>query len=174
MVFVRSVEEHIAATPERVFSFLSDIRMHPEWSANPLTVEHVSGPITGHGAVYTSIVTEAMPGRSGPIKGVVTVIESHAPELFVYECVDDAGRFQWMFECTRWNDTTVLRHTVERVSGPWYVRMFQPLVWRLVGVKQARDGLAKLRRIAERPPLTLPSGTRPRSIELPTESTTST
>jgi hypothetical protein len=171
MGFVRSVDIAVTAPPEQVFALVSDIRRHPQWTYNTLAVEHVDGPETGPGAHYASTVTGASPGSSKPIKGDITVLTSNAPELFVYECSDAAGTYRWSFEVTRWNDATSVTHTVERLSGPLYIRMTQPLLWLMVGGGQLRGGLANLKQRVEAPaPPKVPE--QRKTIELPAEERT--
>src|SRR4051812_41107997 len=59
MGFVRLVDIEVAAPPTQIFPLVSDIRRHPEWAYNTLTVAHVDGPEIGPGAHYTSTVTDA-------------------------------------------------------------------------------------------------------------------
>ena len=174
MDFVRIEEIRVNATPKQVFGLIGDIRRHPEWAYNDLTVEHIGGPQVGKGAVYRSVVNGAMPGSKKPVSGTIKVIESHAPELFVYECEDDAGRYRWMFECSIWDDVTVVTHTCERLeAASRFVTLAQPTAWRMFGAKQVRGGLAAIKELAERPPITLPepraSTETARTIELPSE-----
>jgi Polyketide cyclase / dehydrase and lipid transport len=167
MGFVRLVDIEVAAPPAQIFPLVSDIRRHPEWAYNTLTVAHVDGPEIGPGAHYTSTVTDAVPGSKKPAKGDIRVLKSDAPELFVYECTDDAGTYRWSVTISRWNDATTVTHTVERLVGPWYVRMLQPTLWAMFGGKQVRGGLTKLKQLAERPAPVLPK--QRKAVELPTE-----
>ena len=62
----------------------------------------------------------------------------------------------------------MVTHTVERLVGPWYVRMLQPSMWATFGAKQVRGGLAKLKKLAEQPtPAPVPR--QRKAAEVPTE-----
>jgi hypothetical protein len=173
MEFVRSEEIRTAATPQQVFALVGDIRRHPEWAYNDLTVEHISGPQVGKGAHYRSVVKNPAPGAKKPAIAMIEVNESHAPELFIYECEDSGGRFRWIFECAVWDDMTLVTHTIERLWSPRWVPLVQPAMWHTFGGKAVREGLAAMKQIAERPPITLPEqrdmSARSQTIELPSE-----
>ncbi len=149
MAFVRTVETTVAAAPERVWSLISDVRRHPEWAYNQLTVEHAGGPAIGPGAEYTFSVSDATPGAKKSVVGQIRVVKSDSPELFIYDCTDDGGTYRWTFEISVWNEQTVVTHTVERLSSPWWVLQAQPLAWAFGGAHQVKGGLAKLKQLAE-------------------------
>ena len=140
---------HIDATPETVYRLVSDVIRHPEWSQNPLAIRHVEGPLEGPGATFSSRA-----GRvarfAGTFKGRIRVRSARPPEHFEYETHDDSGRYVWSFSIAREGNGCRLVHRVEKLSGPWILRVVQPpIIWPLIGSHQVRVGLQNIKRKAE-------------------------
>jgi uncharacterized protein YndB with AHSA1/START domain len=172
MAFDRSEEIEIDAPMERVFALVSDIRRHPEWAHNKLTVVHLDGPEIGEGAHYSSTVIGAMPGSRKATAGDIKIMGVQAPRLFIYECKDDAGTYRWTFHLYHRDDVCTVTHTIERLEAPGFVKVIQPMMWGLFGGNQVRDGLAKLKALAEQPveqPAAIVPAPRQAPVELPAE-----
>jgi hypothetical protein len=67
----------------------------------------------------------------------------------VYESSDSMGVHRWTIDLTGEGDKTHVVQSVERLRGPVWVRVVQPLMWRAMGRKQVDSGLAKLKDRAE-------------------------
>jgi uncharacterized protein YndB with AHSA1/START domain len=170
MAFKRTVTTDIEAPLSRVYALVSDIRNHPQWAHNELTVQHTGGPETGYGAQYRSTVEHPAPGQRKPMVGAIRVVGAAPPNRFVYECHDDSGDFRWTIDLTSSPTGTTVHHSMERLGSSKLLRVIRPLAWEMIGEKQVVGGLAKLKTVAERPAITLPrQSTSSVTIELPTE-----
>jgi uncharacterized protein YndB with AHSA1/START domain len=170
MAFKRTVTTNIEAPLNRVYGLVSDIRRHPEWAYNELTVQHTGGPETGFGAQYCSTVEHPAPGQRRPMVGAIRVVGAAPPNRFVYECRDDSGDFRWTIDLTSSPTGTTVHHTMERLGSSKLLRVIRPLAWEMLGERQVVGGLAKLKELAERPAITLPRQSTSRmTVELPSE-----
>lgn len=151
MNFIRTVETTVDRPAGEVFKYLSDITRHPEWADNPLTVTHVSGPLTGVGATFRTRAEHVIPHAPKGFDGTVVVQASEPNQLLVYEAHDEGGRFRWTFTLAATGDGgTVVAHTVERMAARLPVRVLQPVMWKVFGGGQVRRGLQNVKAQLER------------------------
>lgn len=153
MEFVRTVEARIAASPAAVFDYICDVTRHGDWADQQLTVDHVSGPLSGTGAEYATSAAGVLPHTNKTMVGRVRVVESTPDRRFVYDAADGGGTYRWTFELRAEESGTHLSHTVERLAAPVHVRALQPLMWKLFGGDQVRNGVANIKsRLESRAP----------------------
>jgi hypothetical protein len=150
MGFIRTCTVDVAATPETVHALVGDVRRHPQWAYNRLTVEHVTGPQRGAGARFATEVRDERRGASRPVTGLVDVIEDTPPSRVVFEAENDRGRYRWTFDITATDEGTHVEQVGERLQAPALVLLTQPWLWRLVGRRQVQGALSRLKAAAER------------------------
>jgi uncharacterized protein YndB with AHSA1/START domain len=88
-----AVSTIIHATPERVFSYASDLTRHGEWSANQLTIEPLAPGRPAAKSRYRS--TAVVNGIT--FNAELEVKELAPPDRFVFAGQDATGRFQHTF-----------------------------------------------------------------------------
>ncbi len=145
MGFLRTVEVEVEAPVDRVFDYVADVLRHPEWAANPLTVEHADGPDVGVGARFRTHMSKVMPVVPKSFDGEIVVVGADRPVTFAYEAHDGGGSYRWTFRLEPHGRSSRLAHTVERLHGPLPIRVLQPLMWRAFGRGQVRRGLAGIK-----------------------------
>lgn len=149
--FVRTLEADIAAPVDEVYSYLADLTKHPEWADQPMTIEHVAGPRTGPGATYQTVVDIDMPVGHKKEKATVVVQEALAPTHLAYEATDSAGHYRWTIDLTGDAAKTHVTQTCERLEGPLWIKVAQPLMWKAMGSKMVSHGLANMKQRLEHP-----------------------
>jgi uncharacterized protein YndB with AHSA1/START domain len=143
--FVRTLEADIAAPVEEVFAYVSDLTKHPMWADQPMTVEHVEGPANGPGATFRTHVEIDLPvGHKGE-DATVVVKEMVAPKHMQYEATGSDGHYRWTIDLTGDTATTHVTQTCERLEGPLWIRVAQPLLWKAAGGKMVSHGLTNLK-----------------------------
>src|SRR5579859_588134 len=71
------------------------------------------------------------------------IITEESPTRFVYECSDLFGCHRWTLTLQPRGNGTRLTQRMERIEGPWWVRLLQPcLMWPIVGRRSVGKGLA--------------------------------
>jgi uncharacterized protein YndB with AHSA1/START domain len=134
----------VNASPEAVFDYVSDVLRHPEWADQPMEMTRDSGPERGVGAKFRSQVK-----FMGDVKGLVTVIDEERPRRFAYDAADNGGLFRWIFTLTPEGNGTRLAHYNERISAPTWVKLSQPIMYRVFGKKMMINGLANIKKRME-------------------------
>jgi uncharacterized protein YndB with AHSA1/START domain len=144
--FVRTIEADIAAPVEDVFAYVCDLTKHPEWADQPMTIEHVGGPANGPGATFkTHVVIDLPVGHKGE-DATVVVKEADAPRHHLaYEATGSDGHYRWTIDLTGDTAKTHVTQTCERLEGPLWVRVAQPLMWKAMGGKMVSHGLMKMK-----------------------------
>lgn len=143
--FLRTVETDIAAPAADVFAYVADLTRHPEWADQQMTVKHVAGPSQGPGATFETHVEIDMPVGHGHDDATVVLQNVVAPRHVAYEATDSAGHYRWTIDLTDSAVGTHVTQTVERLQGPLWIRLGQPLLWRAMGHKMVENGLAHLK-----------------------------
>lgn len=149
MGFTRRQEADIAAPIDEVFAYVSDVRRHPEWADQEMTVTHVSGPESGPGATFATEVTIKLPVGHQRDKATVVVTEAAAPRHLAYEATDSSGRYRWTVDLTGNGGTTHVVHAVERLDAPVWFKVAQPVLWKVIGGRMVGNGLANMKQRLE-------------------------
>jgi uncharacterized protein YndB with AHSA1/START domain len=149
--FVRTAETDIAASAEEVYAYLADLSRHPEWADQPMTVEHVSGPASGPGATYRTHVDIDLPVGHKKEDATVVVVDAVAAKRVAFEATGSDGHYRWTIDLTAQGATTHVEQRVERLDGPVWIKVVQPLMWKALGAKMVDNGLANLKDRVERP-----------------------
>ena len=100
----------VNASPAEVFKSLSDLSRHPEWCADGVTVEAVSGGDPAVGSEYRSQVR--FMGKN--ITGNLRVTDYEPGAKFGFSCSDSNGEFQHIFTLSAQAASTQME---ERVTG---------------------------------------------------------
>lgn len=144
-LFAYQLSVQIQAPPDLVFAYVSAIERHPEWAANPLTIQHVAGPTTGPGATFTSVAHRTA-RVAGTFTGRIRILDVEAPRRLVYRVEDTSGQYHWTFTLTPEAGGTHVVHRMGKLGGPWLINMVQPgLIWPLIGKHQVWVGLQNLK-----------------------------
>jgi uncharacterized protein YndB with AHSA1/START domain len=114
-VAVYRAEIDIAAPPELVFAYLSDLTRHPEWSANRLKIERAAGD----GAGPPKFRSAGHQFGQDTVDEVV-ITESLPNSRFAYEAQGVEGRFRHVFELAAATGGTRVSKSFEmlKAGGP--------------------------------------------------------
>jgi hypothetical protein len=144
-MFRREKTIYIAAAPEAVFQYVADIRRHGEWGAQAWDITLEPGPAHGPGTTFAASAKTGLFGRS-----LIRIVTEEPPVRFVYDCLDWSGHHRWSMFLAPEGEGTRLRYQLERLQGPWWMRLAQPiLIWPLAGRRSVQTGLANLKAILE-------------------------
>ncbi len=144
-MFRREKSISIAAAPEAVFHYVADIRRHGEWGAQIWNITLQPGSEHGPGTTFAGSDQRGLFGRS-----LIRILAEEPPVRFVYDCLDYSGHHRWSMLLAREGEGTRLRYQLERLQGPWWVRLTQPiLLWPLGGRRYVQTGLAHIKAILE-------------------------
>lgn len=134
-----SAAVHIAAPPEAIFGLVADLARHGEWSADPLEIA------ARDDAHYTSSTRS----KGKAIAAELTVVESKAPERFVFEATDITGSWRHTFTLTPNGTGTTVRRTIAGRLSPAQSALFWVV---LLPVKKpnAKRALVRLKDLVER------------------------
>jgi hypothetical protein len=142
--FAREESIQIQAPAGAVFDYVADVRRHPEWAAQRLEVQ-LQNRSTSSLSTYDSIAHLGM-----PIKGTIRVVSAEPPLRFAYECEDMSGHYLWTVSLRTLGGGSRLTLRVERLAGPWWVRLLQPiLIWPLVGRPGVRRAVGNIKERVE-------------------------
>jgi uncharacterized protein YndB with AHSA1/START domain len=140
LMYYREVSIHIAAPPERVLDYVTDVARHGEWAANELVIRRDPGPDHGPGTRFTSQVK-----LMGQITAQGVVVEEDPPHRFVYEVEDSSGKWRWTMALQRDVQGTRLSHRFERLQAPLWVLLIQTwLLYPFVGWPAMQKGLTNI------------------------------
>jgi hypothetical protein len=146
--FAREETIQIQAPASSVFDYVADVRRHPEWAAQRLEVR----PQDRDGSPLSTYDCTAHLGM--PIRGTIRVVSADPPLRFAYECEDMSGRYLWTMSVRTLGGGSRLTMRVERLSGPFWVRLLQPIIiWPLIGLPGVRRGLANIKDQMESTPI---------------------
>jgi len=149
-MFSREMSIFVNAPADQVYGLVSDIRRHPEWAFNPLELYHIAGPEQGVGATFSS-VAHRVAGIVETFRGQIRVVIDEPPNQFAFETHDPSGRYRWMFTVMSEGNGSRLTQRMEKLSGPWILRYFQPaIIWPLFGSAQVRGGLENIKALLEK------------------------
>lgn len=143
--FSREESIAIGAPPEAVFHYIADLRRHGEWGAQTWDITPVPGPERGPGATFASTAQMRFLGRS-----TIRIVAEEPPVRFVFDCVDWSGCHRWSMLVQPEGTCTRLRYRMERLQGPWWMHVLQPiLLWPLGGRRYMRTALANIKMLLE-------------------------
>jgi hypothetical protein len=147
--FRRQESIFIEALPEAVFHHVSDLRRHSEWGAQAWNIIPEPGPEHGPGATFVASAHMPIFGR---VLGQATIriVVEESPVRFVFDCIDWSGCHRWSMLLQPEGTGTQLRYQVERLQGPWWMRVFQPILfWPYFGRRYARAALTNIKVLLE-------------------------
>jgi uncharacterized protein YndB with AHSA1/START domain len=102
----------IAASPEDVFSYVSDLSKHGEWTADPLKIEAADDAPIGVGKVYRSEVEF----RGKMVIGEEIVTEHQPSRRFAFHVKDSTSEHDHTFTFTPQGEGTLMERTAH---GQW-------------------------------------------------------
>lgn len=150
-MFAKKRSITIAATPEAIYDYVSDIQRHTEWAKHPLIIEKKGpGRFESHAKVY----------HLEP-KSDLQVETTDRPRRFSFIANDQyAGTYRWYFDIAPTSGGSHVTYGLERMEAPMAVRVLQPwLLWNTGGRQGLVEGLDNIKRTLETPaPQTRPAG----------------
>jgi uncharacterized protein YndB with AHSA1/START domain len=129
---VRSIR--IDAPTGKVFGYLTDVRRHPEWAGNPLTIRATSPTPLRTGSTW-----ESTGRRLGTHLDQVTVIALDPERSFAYEAQGDAGHWRTTFTLQPDGTGTVLRREMRSLRLTWFTRVLAPMIMLGNGAELAKN-----------------------------------
>lgn len=153
-MFAKEKTITIAAAPEVVYDYVSDIRRHSEWSHHKLIIKDL-----GEGRFESSTEVMHLEPRS-----VLEPETKDRPRRFSFISHDSvAGTYRWYFDISPMDGGSYVRYGLERIDAALWVKLTQPwLLWTTDGRKGVINGLANIKRNVEaqasKKPVTTPAG----------------
>lgn len=129
----------IAAPPETVFPSVADLSRHPEWSADPLTVEPDGD------AAFTSRARS----KGKEITAKLTIVEQRAPDRFVFDATDMTGTWRHTFTLTPTGTGTRVRREISGSLSGGQLLLYW-LVLLPIKKPNAKRALARLEQLVTR------------------------
>lgn len=139
-MFKKAESIHIDASPELVFDYVSNIRRHPEWAAQKLSMEE-----TEPGRFDSVVVV-------GPLKLKATtrVETSDRPSRFAYVSDDGLAPHRWTFDIAPESGGSHVTFGLQRLTDPLWALVIQPLIlFPLIGHPGMITGLASIKKNLE-------------------------
>jgi uncharacterized protein YndB with AHSA1/START domain len=136
-MFVREESIHIAAPPEVVYDYVSDIGRHPQWAAQKLEMRKLAD------GRFESVATMGLLKA----KAVIHVEAAERPGRFVYVADDNiSGPHRWSLAIKPQGDGSQLTLRMERMHEAVWARVMQPIaMWPLIGHPGVLRGLAQIK-----------------------------
>jgi uncharacterized protein YndB with AHSA1/START domain len=131
----------IAAAPERVFEYLSDLAKHGEWTADPAAIVAQDGSPVAPGKRYVSNAT--FMGRAVQDQLEVTVVEP--PKRFGFVARGPQAVVDHVFTLRRGMDGTHVERVSTVLQMPLWLKLAFPLLYLLVGKKSDAASLGQLK-----------------------------
>ena len=136
----------IAASPEQVWPWVSDIEKHPQWSPKSYTVELVSGQADAVGAKYRSVGW--VPGDSHHGNDV-TITESVPFTRFALTAEDSSGVFTNSYDLKPVAGGTEVTFHIEFPELKGAAKFMAPIAFPIVGTPDIKKRLKLLKAKAE-------------------------
>jgi len=137
----------IAAPPEKVWPWISDLSTHSQWSPKPYSVEWISGEPNQVGSRYRSVGAIPM-DKDHENEGEIT--ERVEAQRFALEAHDKEGDYRNVFELAAGPDgTTTVTHTLTFLKVNGMAAVMVPMVFPLVGKADIRKRMQLLKGKAE-------------------------
>ena len=116
--------------PETAYVYLSDLRRHPEWSPDHLTVEQQGSGDVKLGTRYRTV--GHLQGK--PNEAIVEIIQLAPATRFSFSSADSNGRSTWLheFTLTPENGGTRIDRKVSVVRAPMLLNIIFPLLHPIV------------------------------------------
>ena len=141
--FAREKAITIAAPPEAVYDYVSDISRHPEWAYHKLLIKSV-------GAGRFESNAEVLHLEMASVLNVETTDRPHRFTFISQDGMD--GTYRWHFDMSPANEGTQLKYGLERLEARLWVQLTQPwLFWTVVGRQGMVGALANIKRNLEEP-----------------------
>jgi uncharacterized protein YndB with AHSA1/START domain len=137
----------IAAPPEKVWPWISDLSTHHQWSPKPYTVEWISGEPNQVGSRFRSVGVIPM-DKDHQNEGEIT--ERVEQNRFALEAHDKEGDYRNVFELAAGPDgTTTVTHTLTFLKVNGMAAVMVPMIFPLVGKADIRKRMQLLKAKAE-------------------------
>jgi uncharacterized protein YndB with AHSA1/START domain len=139
----------INAKPDAVFSYVSDLTRHPEWSGGRLKIEPVSpGPVTAGSRYRSNGDVAGQKDRPNELR----VTEYQPPSRFTFVANDpDFGDVPHEFTFQPQAGETLLKRTVTINLPPFRAFVYSTFIRPLVGKPMMDKSLAALKAKLEQP-----------------------
>jgi uncharacterized protein YndB with AHSA1/START domain len=139
----------IRAQPAAVFTYISDLTRHPEWSGGRLRIDALSPGPVAVGAQYVS--HGDVPGQKDR-PNQLRVTEYQPPNVFAFIAQDPSfGDVLHEFRCTPQDGGTLMERTVTLTLAPLTAFAFRTIIRPLVGKPSMDKALAALKTKLEQP-----------------------
>ncbi len=138
----------IQAKPEAVYSYVSDLTRHPEWSGGRLRIEAGPAGPAKVGSTYQSYGD--LPNQKERRNELrVTLVQP--PSLFTFIAKDpDFGEVEHTFMFTSENDGTLVERTVSTILDPMKTFMFKIFIHPLIGKPMMDKAMKNLKQKFEK------------------------
>jgi uncharacterized protein YndB with AHSA1/START domain len=129
-VSVKTYSVAARTTPEKAYAYLSDLRRHPEWSPDNLTVEQQGSGDVAVGTRYRTV--GHLQGK--PNEAIVEITQLAPPTRFAFTSADRNGRSTWLHEFTLTPESggTRIDRKVSVVKAPALLNLVFPLLHPIV------------------------------------------
>jgi uncharacterized protein YndB with AHSA1/START domain len=139
----------VNAAPDKVFTYVSDLTRHGEWSGAPLTVEAVSTGPVAVGSQYRSKGDVAVQ-KNRPNE--LRVTDYQPPSRFVFVAQDaNFGAVTHEFTFTPKEGGILVTRTISLQMSPLMAFMFKNVISPLIGAPATNRSLAALKAKMENP-----------------------
>jgi hypothetical protein len=139
--FAKEKAISIAAPPEAVYDYVSDITRHPEWAFHRLFIKSL-----GEGRYESN--AEALHLEMASVLKVETTDRPHRFTFVSQDGMD--GTYRWHFDISPAGGGSQLKYGLERLEARLWVQLTQPwLFWTVVGRQGMIGALANIKRKLE-------------------------
>jgi uncharacterized protein YndB with AHSA1/START domain len=136
----------IAATPEQVWPWISQLEKHAQWSPKPYSVEWISGEPNAVGSRYRSV--GAIPGdKNHTNEGEIT--ESVPQQRFALQAKDEQGSYANTYVLKASGGDTQVTFSLVFSEMKGMAAIMVPVVFPLVGKSDIRKRMSKLKGTVE-------------------------
>lgn len=141
MSFKKEKSVRVAAPPEAVFDYVSDIKRHPEWAMHQMVMRE-----RGDGTFESTVKVMNLEPRT-----VIHVETRDRPRRFTFLCDDNTvGQYRWTFDITPDGAGSRIKYGMERLHAPLWVQLTQAwMLWPTDGRRGVITGLANIKRALE-------------------------
>jgi uncharacterized protein YndB with AHSA1/START domain len=139
-LLTREFTVDINAPVEQVYAYVTDLRRHPEWSNNKMTMIVYGEPVR----VGTTFDAEI--SAFGKESASCRVVKMAKPTKFVYECDNKkSGSWRWTMTLEPIGNGTRLHHQSEGMKTPGWFSVVKGVMFPFVGKKMMTHGLDNIK-----------------------------